>query len=755
LIYKISIKGTVQGVGFRPFIYKLAHSHNLNGSICNDSKGVKIYINATKDMLDSFVDDIYTNIPPLATIDRLEVEEIEEDLRFDSFEIVHSSENGDIEVDIPSDLSICPECEKELFDSSNRRYLYPFITCTNCGVRYSIIEDLPYDRAKTSMKFFAMCDKCEAEYSNPLDRRYHAQPIGCWECGVSMSLYHKDKRLDIDAKDMVQRVSNLLLDGHIVAIKGVGGYHLMCDASNDGAVRRLRDRKNRPSKPFALMCKDIDMAKQISNISDREEELLTSLQRPIVLLKSKNNSIYSKEVTPNLSTVGIFLPYTPLHILIMNYVDRPLVATSANISNEPISTNLETISKLSGVYDYLLEHNREILNGCDDSVVMVVDDRELFVRKARGYTPFSVKLDFEFDKPTLALGANQKSTIALGIKDKAIISPYIGDLDTIESVEYFKKTIDNLKRLYHFKPKLIIHDKHPMYESSRVAKEMEERENIPRVSINHHHAHILATMATSSSQDRVLGVAFDGTGYGDDGNLWGGEFMICGYQGYERVAHFRYFKLLGGAKAIKEPRRVALSMLFDIYGDEILNFLESEAFPSDKVMINHQIPTLQAFTPRELKMYWSMWQKGLNSPLSSSVGRIFDAVASLCGVVQSISYEGESGMLLEELYDSSVLGSYEYHIVDGVIDISDMISSIVQEESKKVAISKFFHTLVDIVDEVSSIYGLDTLLSGGVFQNRVLLELILKRNPKAIISSTLSPNDSSISLGQLVSQRCV
>ena len=738
--YKITINGTVQGVGFRPFIYQLATLLHLHGTVSNGTQGVEIVINTNFDTLKIFIQKIEEELPLLASIDNITTTQIAQKL-FTSFQIISTNEEGKRTVRIPPDVSICKECEAELFDSSNRRYGYPFITCTHCGVRYSIIYDLPYDRKNTSMKFFEMCKACEEEYSNPLDRRYHAQPIGCWECGPSLSLLDRNEELGVRSEELIDVASQLLLEGNILAVKGVGGYHLICDATNDDAVQKMRERKRRPIKPYAVMVKDMDMAKKLAKISKLEEALLISKERPIVLLDSKGNHEgypYSKSVAPDMSRIGLFLPYTPLHLLLLQKLNRPLVATSANITDEPICTNTESLEKLKGVYDYVLDHNRDIVNGCDDSVVMVVNEQQVILRRARGYAPASIKIPFKLEKNVLALGANQKSTIAIGFDNEVILSPHIGDLDTIESVEYFKKNIETLERIYGFKADVVKHDKHPAYESTKFAKQLlTPHSSLLIYEVQHHYAHILGVMAEKQIRGKVLGVAFDGTGYGDDGNLWGGEFLVCDYKGYERVAQINYFKLLGGAKAIKEPKRVALSLLFDLYGEDAVT-LEN--------------PTIKAFSMTELKTYFIAWKKGLNAPLSSSVGRLFDAVASLVGVCHIMSFEGESGMMLEELYDASIEGYYTFGYADGKIDILPIIKEILLEKNTSVAVSKFFHTLVEMIVWVHKQYDLPLVLSGGVFQNRVLLGLVLERIPDAVISNAIPPNDGGIALGQVVAR---
>ena len=407
--YKVTIKGTVQGVGFRPFIYALAKKQNLNGTISNGSNGVEIYINANT--LERFIASIEKELPLLASIDSIEIEEVDFQY-FQDFKIIETQNSGDITVNIPPDISMCKACEKELFEPNNRRYGYPFITCTHCGVRYSILYDLPYDRVNTSMKFFKMCDACKSEYTNPLDRRYHAQPIGCWDCGATLKLVGQSC---LSPTKIIDKIVALIEQGDILAIKGVGGYHLVCDATNEKAIEKLRERKRRPSKPFAVMVGDVEMARELAEINEAEEELLMSKERPVVVLNMiVREGIPRLKVAPNISRIGLFLPYTPLHLLILKKLNRPLVATSANVSDEPIAIDRESIEKLSNVYDYLVDHDREIVNGCDDSVVMVVKNQSIFFRRARGYTPISIKLPFKLDKKVLAVGANQKSTVAIG-----------------------------------------------------------------------------------------------------------------------------------------------------------------------------------------------------------------------------------------------------------------------------------------------------------------------------------------------------
>ena len=740
MTFSIEIRGVVQGVGFRPFIYNLAYSMKLKGCVSNNGYGVLILVESSKDKLDEFIQLIEVNKPPLSEIESINISEVKVKQSFKDFTIEKSKNSKKLISLIPADVAMCQECQDELEDKNNRRYSYPFITCTNCGPRYSIIKNLPYDRKNTSMAKFKMCKKCQDEYENPKDRRYHAQPIGCFECGPRISLLDNSGN-QIEVKSVVKEVVRFIADGKIVAIKGVGGYHLVCDARNDKTVKLLRERKKRPSKPFAVMAKDIDMSNSIATISAKEEELLRSNKRPVVLLEKNGNQLLCGAVAPKIKQVGVFLAYTPLHFMILEKLNFPLVATSANFSGEPLCINSDEIMKLSNIWDYCLDHDREILNSCDDSVLFVENEKIFMLRSARGYSPTYLKLPQKTEKKILCLGANQKSTVTITIDDKAVISPYIGDLKGLSSIKHFKSHIKTLKRIYNFEPDVIVCDKHPHYESTKFAYELKAKnDNLKLIEVQHHYAHILATMGLNNITSKVLGVSFDGTGYGDDGNLWGGEFLVCDYSGYKRVGHFKYFRLLGGEKAIKEPRRVALSFLFEIYGEDTLE------------LNNH---TTASFPKQELNLLYQVWKKGLNSPLSSSCGRLFDSVASILDIIHVCSYEGESGLLLESLYDENIKDYYEFSIDNAQIDFSIIFKQILEEKEATVAVSKFFNTLIEIIYDMSKKYDLPLVLSGGVFQNRVLIRLIIKKIPDVILPSEFVSNDSAISYGQAIASSSV
>ena len=731
----IEIRGVVQGVGFRPFIYNLAVSMGLKGEVSNNGYGVRILLDATQEKVDEFIENIRQNRPPLSEIDSIKTTQITKTKLFEGFSIEMSKSTKLLSSKIPSDIAMCSECESELLDKTNRRFEYPFITCLNCGPRFSIIKNLPYDRKNTSMDEFVMCQECLSEYENPKDRRYHAETIGCHKCGPTLSLFDNSGK-KIESKNIIDDVVEAISSGKIVAIKGIGGYHLVCDASNGSAVKLLRERKKRPSKPFGVMAKDAETAKGIAIMSIKEQELLNSNRRPIVLLQKRDSDFISLHVAPNMSQIGLFLAYTPLHHLILERLNRPIVATSANISDEPLCKNYDEIMRLSCVWNFCLEHNREIVNSCDDSVLFVENEKMFILRSARGYAPLYLKLPYKTEKKILALGANQKSTVAITVEDSVVLSPYIGDLGSLSSIEHYKSHIETLKRIYDFTPDVVVCDKHPNYESTKYAKELKaQNKEIELLQVQHHYVHILATMGVNGIASKVLGVSFDGTGYGDEGNLWGGEFFVCDSRSYERIGHFKYFRLLGGERAIKEPRRVALSFLFEIYGDEVFKLSN---------------PTINSFEDIEIKTLYKAWKNGLNSPLTSSCGRLFDAVASILGVIQICSYEGESGLLLESLYDDNVLESYKFSIEEKEIDFSRIFKQIIRERDPSIAISKFFNTIVEIIYEMHKKYDLPLVLGGGVFQNRVLLRLIMRKIHDVIVPEMFVGNDSAIAYGQAI-----
>ncbi len=734
----IQIKGTVQGVGFRPFIYNLAVKYSLKGWVNNSDNGVNICVEGDELAIESFLDDITEFAPPLSKID--EINTLERDFEgFESFEIVKSETSSNKTTIISPDIAICNDCIHDIKDVNNFRFEYPFTNCTNCGPRYSIIKTVPYDRVNTSMEKFSLCKDCKKEYEDPSNRRYHAQPLCCSKCGPKVELFDMSNNKISQNNEAIKDISKFINEGKIVAIKGLGGFHIVCDATNDLVVETLRDRKNRPAKPFAIMFKSLKQIKKYLTITQKEEEIISSKEKPITIVKSNSMGL-SKYIAPNLDRVGAFIAYTPLHLVLFKYLDIPIIATSANLSGEPIIRfRDEIIIKLNKVVDYVLDFNRDIINACDDSVVQVVNNDLQILRNARGYTPVSFKLPKKIDKKILALGANQKSTISIAFEDVIITSTYIADLDSITSMEYFERTIETFKRFYDFEPDLIVCDKHQGYESTKWALE----QNCEVVQVQHHYAHLLATMCEYNLDENVLAFCFDGTGLGDDGNIWGGEVFRASKKSFKRVFNFKYFKLLGGEKSIKEPKRVALSLLFENFSlDEIKNL---------------NLPLLKEIKYSELILYHKMWENGLNSPQTSSVGRIFDAVASFANLVHKQSFEGETGLKMEMFYDENIKESYSYEIVDSQIDISSCIKEIVVDKDAKTICTKFLNMLVDIIVNISKDNRtLPVILTGGVFQNKTLLELVIKQLDKNFIkyyySKKVPLNDSGISLGQIYSQ---
>ena len=739
---RVNVKGIVQGVGFRPFVYQSALSHALGGYVLNNSEGVVIEVEGEEKNLSLFLNALQDNPPPLARIDTIESHNITVTGE-KSFHIHHSDAGMVTTTMVSPDIALCEKCKAQMNDKTDRRYAYPFINCTDCGPRYSIITRLPYDRPNTSMNTFTMCKECAKEYNDPNDRRYHAQPISCRECGPTLYLLDRNGKEIAKNNDAIGLTCKLIEEKKIVAIKGLGGFHLVCDALSDEAVSTLRERKKRPSKPLAVMFKDIEALKKEAFIGSKEEGLILSKEHPIVVVDKNKNSTLSAYVAPNIQRVGVFLPYTPLHTLLLKELDRPIVATSANLSDEPIIIDEKDIfTKLGDVVDAVLTYDREIVNGCDDSVIMQSGDEKVSIRVSRGYAPKSIVLPKKSSKKILAVGANQKNTIALAFDGHIVLSPHIGDLNSLEAFEYFTRTLETFKRFYDFEPDIIVCDRHPEYETTKWARQFtKENEKIELLEVQHHHAHALACMAEYGLDEKVLSFCFDGTGYGEGGALWGGEVLLSDVDDYERVHHLKPFRLLGGAKAVKEPRRVALSLLFECFTLEEILSLESE--------------TTKSFTSDEIKSLHTMWQKGLNSPYTTSMGRVFDAVASLAGVAQILGYEGESGLLLESIVEEEIdlNKQFSYTIVDDSIDISAMVQEILHVKDPATISSMFISTTVHIILDIAGRYPLlPVVLSGGVFQNRVLVDKLVKefkkRKIRYYIQKDTPVNDGSIALGQ-------
>ncbi len=738
----VRVKGIVQGVGFRPFVYQLAQQQHLYGFVFNDSQGVSIELEGESESIERFLEILQKNPPPLSRIDSLHVKDLEIS-GVAGFTILESKKNSSLFTMISPDIALCEKCKAEMQDPTNRRYAYPFINCTDCGPRYTIIKTLPYDRKNSSMQKFTMCKECQNEYEDPRNRRYHAEPISCHNCGPTLTLLDKEGRVLAKNSEAITLTCKLIGEDKIIAIKGLGGFHLVCDAKSDRAVLNLREKKKRPSKPLAVMFENIQVMEKESTLSEKEKELIASKEHPIVIIEKKSNSTLSKYLAPNIDRLGVFLPYTPLHVRLLQELQNPIVATSANLSDAPIIIDEEDIFlKLSIVVDAVLTYDREIVNGCDDSVVMQNENGKVALRLSRGYAPKSILAPSKSDKKVLAVGANQKNSMAFMFDTNMILSPHIGDLNSLEAFEYFTRTLETFKKFYEFEPDIIVCDKHPEYETTKWAKLItKENPNIQLLQVQHHYAHALACMAEYDLDEQVLAFCFDGTGYGDDGALWGGEVLLADCVKYERVHHIKPFRLLGAEKAVKEPRRVALSLLFESYPlDEVLE-LKNE--------------TIKSFTKEEIKSYHVMWKNGLNSPYTSSIGRVFDAVASLCGISQILGYEGESGLLLESCAKNITLEkSFSYKLEEEQIDITPMIKEILHASKKEEVCSRFIATLVNIILEIAQQHPLlPIILSGGVFQNILLVNLLVEefeqRKLRYYIQKETPVNDGSIALGQL------
>lgn len=774
---RITVSGIVQGVGFRPFVYRCAKERGLAGFIKNTAENVLIEVQGSGDNLDNFVKSMLTKHPPLVSIRDFKAHEIPvaEDT---DFVIVDSVSSCQKEPLVPPDFSICDDCLMELFDPSDRRHRYPFINCTNCGPRFTIIKGLPYDRPLTSMASFEMCHECLQEYKNPLDRRFHAEPNACPVCGPKVFWANNNSNGSVIAEqdDAFRLCEDAIRSGQIAAVKGIGGVHLMADASNDDAIRLLRERKVRHEKPFAVMfpiAKD-DMLYHIKAeafLSEDEKTAALSKERPIVILKKRFDSRLSKLISPGLDTVGAFLPYSPLHCLLLEGLKMPLVATSANFSDSPIiKDNQEAMDKLNGIADGFLLHNRDIARRCDDSVMAVSKGKTIFLRRSRGYTPHVFKLPYKLDEPVLAVGGNQKVTIALGWEDKAVMSQHLGDLTTEEGIQAFEEAIRDLTDFYNIKPLRIACDMHPDYLSTKWAA---LQENVKVVRVQHHHAHIAACMLDNNLTDKVLGVSWDGSGYGSDGAIWGGEFLIADYKGFERFCTFRKFRLLGGEQAVKEPRRALLAIFYEMYGD---NTLKQGSETTNLKNI---------FTEAELEIFTQMLKTAFNSPFTTSAGRVFDAVASLLGICHKASYEGQGAMMLEDRAGGETGIAYPIEVKSVVADLSaslnmpingqlqgnaaytfdwgPMFKAMLEDVLRGVdikSISQNFHeTLSLLILHAANIAqrekGIkDVCLSGGVFQNKVLTEravhLLQENDFNVHTHNALPPNDGGISIGQLV-----
>ncbi len=818
---RVHITGIVQGVGFRPFVYNLATQLHLMGWVRNTSAGVDIEVDGNKAALDDFLKRLRDEAPPLSRIDELAAS-FGPANGFRSFDIIHSEAIPSAFQPISPDVAICDDCLRELFDPSDRRYRYPFINCTNCGPRFTIIKDIPYDRPKTTMAGFPLCPDCEREYKDPTDRRFHAQPVACPVCGPSVWLEMSSRRQvsgvrSPEGDDAIHETRRLLTEGNIVAIKGLGGFHFACDATDAKAVTELRRRKLRVDKPFALMMPDLETVERHCLVNDAERELLLSAARPIVLLRRRPESNIAREVAPGQDNIGVMLPYTPLHYLLFANPDLrpstfdlpPLVMTSGNLSEEPIATyNDEARERLSQLTDAFLFHNRDIHIRCDDSVVRVFEQgggqvgrytgrqvdrytstqvhtetndqsaihsvspnpyplspnsyplspssypssrlplsRIYPIRRSRGYSPFPVKLPFDVPQ-LLATGSELKNTFCLTNKNYAFLSHHIGDMENYETLKSFEQGVEHFERLFRVKPVAIACDLHPNYLATRYAIERAQRENLPTFQIQHHHAHIAACMAEHGLDGSrpVIGLAFDGTGYGDDGAIWGGEILAADYRGYQRVGQLEYFPLPGGDAAIKKPARTALALLWalGLDWDERLASV-SEFCADDRTLLRTQL------------------EKNINTPPTSSMGRLFDAAAALAGVRQSVNYEAQAAIEFEALADEAEAGKYPFKWDQAKIGVRGAVEALVADVLAGVPLPKisarFHNGLAEVCREacveLREKMGINEVaLSGGVWQNIILLGCVLSllqnEGFKVYIHRETPTNDGGLSLGQAV-----
>ena len=752
---RIAIRGAVQGVGFRPFVYRLASEMKLPGWVLNSPQGVFIEVEGEQGALETFLLRLQSEKPSPSFIQSLEFSFLDP-VPFSAFEIRTSDVKGARSALILPDIATCPECLSEVFDPANRRYRYPFTNCTHCGPRFTIMESLPYDRPNTSMKTFEMCPECRREYETPDDRRFHAQPNACPACGPWLELWDGAGRHISSRDDALREAAAAIREGKIVALKGLGGFHLLADARNPLAVETLRSRKHREEKPFALMYPSIEDVQADCVVSQLEARLLGASESPIVLLNVRQDGsgrTVSSAVAPRNPCLGVMLPYTPLHHLLMRDLRFPVVATSGNISDEPICIEeREALGRLKGIADLFLVHNRPIVRHMDDSIVRIVLGRELVLRRARGYAPLPLQCD-GLAPQILAVGGHLKNTIALSVGDNVFVSQHIGDLENQGAFDAFHRVIKDFCRLYQIDPEQIAADMHPDYLSTKFARDS----GLPVIQVQHHYAHVAACMAENKLEGSALGISWDGTGYGPDGTVWGGEFLLTDDAGYTRVASFRKFRLPGGAAAVKEPRRTALGVLYEILGEGV--FARKDFCP------------IRAFAGPELSVIAQMLGKGVHSPWTTSAGRLFDAVASLCGLRQHIMYEGQAAMELEFAIGSEITGeAYPFAISNRldrepsanqalmIIDWEPMIHGILQEagEIPLARISRKFHnTLVEIIVEVARrIAEKRVVLTGGCFQNKFLVEQSVQKLEREGFrpywQQRIPPNDGGIALGQIV-----
>jgi len=749
----VLVTGVVQGVGFRPFVYRLATEEHLVGHIGNDTDGVTIEIEGPPPRISSFLERLQSELPPLARIDAISVSELDPKLDT-SFLIVSSQVKGQVSTGIPADAATCADCLRELFDPADRRYRYPFLNCTNCGPRFTITRRIPYDRPQTSMAKFAMCPSCQAEYDDPLNRRFHAQPNACWQCGPQVWLESPDGSR-LDSADPIQTAIDRLLSGEVVAIKGIGGFHLSVDATSDSAVIRLRNRKHRYGKPLAVMVRDLDAAHSLCLLTAVEESLLQTSARPIVLARARAQNGIAPSVAPGVPWLGIYLPYAPLqHLLFTDARVKALVMTSANLSEEPIAIdNDEARARLGAIADVFLMHDREILQRCDDSVASVVDGVPQLIRRARGYVPLGIPLPFD-TPPLLAVGGHLKNVFTLARGRHAYQSQHLGDLENLTSLEFFKESLDHLTRTFEIEPEHVVHDLHPGYLSTTWARQWASERNLPLISVQHHHAHIAACMAEHALEGPVIGLSLDGTGYGSDGRIWGGEVLLARLDRFDQFAHLEYAPMPGGEAAIHEPWRMAFGHLVHA------------GVPLDEAK------SLVGATDAECRLLARMIERGINTPGTSSLGRLFDAVAAVVLSRRQVDYEAQAAIELEGVcVDETDAPAYATEYISGdwtrrrpgQIRVASLWRDVVTDLHsgvEKPRMAARFHAAIAaafVHAAASAREATDVtqvVLSGGCMHNRRLARLLSQGLEAAGFSvfqqRNVSPGDGGLSYGQAV-----
>jgi len=758
---KISVQGLVQGVGFRPTVWQLARQFNLTGEVFNDGQGVQIIAQSSPANLERFIEALRINCPPLARIDQVNRSACPDAPGYNSFTIT-GSQNTAVQTGIVADAATCPACQAEIRDPANRRFAYAFTNCTHCGPRLSIIKDIPYDRANTSMQAFKLCPSCELEYHTPSDRRFHAQPNACPDCGPRLELSDTRGQV-VTVENAITATAGLLREGKIVAIKGIGGYQLACDASNDQAVIELRRRKRRPHKALALMARNLEQISTYCLMNQLDSDLLLSHEAPIVILNRRNNKeALSEHLAPGQHSLGFMLPYSPLHHLLMDQLDHPIVLTSGNYAEQPqCIDNAQASNQLAGCTDYFLHHDRDIINRVDDSVLRNIINQTQFYRRARGYAPAPITLPTQLQtgKQILACGAELKNTFALLKQGKITLSQHMGNLANNATYEDYLKNLDLYQRMYQFKADVVAVDKHPEYLSSKYGRRLAEDYHLTIIEVQHHHAHIAACLADNNwdeAQGKVIGVAMDGLGFGDDGTLWGGEFLLANYLDYQRVARLKPTPLPGGSACMLEPWRNTLAQLATHAG-----WLE----------VNHRFNSLELFqylNAKPVETLLRMMDSSINSPLSSSCGRLFDAVSAAMGICRDrISYEGQAAIELEALIDQGKLDSYPPYPFE--LDQSDLLEinpapmwkalllDLSRHKSRSSMAGRFHqciaHAIHAVVEGLRGQHGINTVaLSGGVFQNPTLLKLVMDLLQRhefiVLIQHQVPANDGCISLGQ-------